>query len=153
MLCINQRARRHQNDTILAGSSCAVSPRTPRAVFGRKLSRVPKIGKRIEITCRPQDDISPSAPVASIRSAFWHELLTKKTQAPMAPIACLECNHGLVDEFHLRPYFVKNPAQLAGLFANRGTCVQLSVRTLTVRLFFGPLMSNFTFPSARAKSV
>ena len=153
MLRIDQGSGRHHDDTILAGRPCAVSPCTSRPVFGRKLPRVPEIRKCIEITCRPKDDVSASTSVASVRATLWDELLTKKTQAAMTPITCLESDHGLVDEFHLRPSSVKNPAQLAGLFANRATCVQLSVRTLTVRLFFGPFMSNFTFPSARAKSV
>ena len=79
VFCKHERSCRHRNNTILAGRPGPITAGASDPVSRREFACEAKIGERVELRSRPQDNVTPSAAVSPVRPASRDKLFPAKT--------------------------------------------------------------------------
>lgn len=96
----HQCPKRHLDPLILATPAGALTPHAASTIFPVESSRATKIRKRIQPFIHNKVHAAPVSTITPIRSATGQELLTAKTQAPIAAIPGFNPNNRFIDKLH-----------------------------------------------------
>lgn len=169
VLVVHHCAERHVDMQIVALPAGHVAPGAISAALGLVMALETEVGQRVEVDVTDQVDRAAIAAVTPVGTTVGHVFLAAKAHHAIAAVTGFDLDGGFIDKFHdTFPAIVldgpqtRKPRSQAGLgqrlpasHADRQLTSgrRYAGSMLTKRRLFGPLVSNFTWPSVRANRV